>query len=93
VLGNLEKVRATCRAPLNIPRNGYDDLQMVDKVIMAIDRLAEDIHVPRHLKDFRRQGERHPMLAEGALKSTRLLVNNPRNLTLEDAKSIYMAAM
>lgn len=33
------------------------------------------------------------MLAEGALKSTLLLVNNPRNLTLADAKKIYAAAL
>jgi alcohol dehydrogenase class IV len=34
-----------------------------------------------------------PMLADGVMKVTRLLANNPRTLTLEDAKRLYRAAM
>jgi len=34
-----------------------------------------------------------PMLADGVMKVTRLLANNPRALTLEDAKRIYKAAL
>ena len=34
-----------------------------------------------------------PMLAEDAMKQTRLLVNNPREMTLEAAQSIYEAAL
>jgi alcohol dehydrogenase class IV len=34
-----------------------------------------------------------PILADGVMKVTRLLANNPRTLTLEDAKRIYRAAM
>jgi alcohol dehydrogenase class IV len=33
-----------------------------------------------------------PMLAEDALRQTRLLVNNPRPLALADARAIYEAA-
>ena len=33
-----------------------------------------------------------PLLAEDAMKQTRLLVNNPREVTLEDALAIYEAA-
>jgi alcohol dehydrogenase class IV len=33
-----------------------------------------------------------PMMAEDAMKQTRLLVNNPRPVTLEDARAIYEAA-
>jgi alcohol dehydrogenase class IV len=32
------------------------------------------------------------MMADDAMKQTRLLVNNPRPLTLEDARAIYEAA-
>jgi alcohol dehydrogenase class IV len=92
VLGNLEKF-AQLAKPFGIPTEGLDNLQIVDKVIAAIDRLADDIKVPRHLAEFGVKEKDIPMLAEGALKSTRLLINNPRNLTLEDAKKIYKAAL
>ncbi len=39
-------------------------------------------------------GHNHlPMLAEDAMKQTRLLVNNPREVTLDDARAIYEAAL
>jgi len=92
VLGNLDKF-AQLAKPFGIPVEGLDNMQIVDKVIAAIDRLTDDIKVPRHLADFGVKEKDIPMLAEGALKSVRLLVNNPRNLTLDDAKNIFKAAL
>ena len=34
-----------------------------------------------------------PLLAEDAMKQTRLLVNNPREVTYEDALAIYERAL
>ena len=92
VLGNLEKF-AQLAKPLGIPAEGLDNLAIVDKVIAAIDRLADDIRVPRHLADFGVKEKDISMLAEGVMKVTRLLANNPRTLTLDDAKRIYKAAL
>jgi alcohol dehydrogenase class IV len=92
VLGNLEKF-AQLAKPLGLPVKGLDNLTIVDRVIAAIDRLADDIRVPRHLKDFGVQEKDIPMLADGVMKVTRLLANNPRTLTLDDAKRIYKAAL
>jgi alcohol dehydrogenase class IV len=92
VLGNLDKF-AQLAKPFGIPAEGLDNMQIVDKVIAAIDRLTNDIKVPRHLADFGVKEKDIPMLAEGALKSVRLLVNNPRNLTLDDAKNIFKSAL
>ncbi|MGC9324342.1 MAG: iron-containing alcohol dehydrogenase [Desulfomonilia bacterium] len=92
VLGNLDKF-ARLAQPFGIPTEGLDKLQIVDKVVSAIDRLADDLRVSRHLKDFGVKDTDVPMLAEGVLKVTRLLANNPRTLTLEDAKAIYTAAL
>jgi alcohol dehydrogenase class IV len=92
VLGNLEKF-AQLAKPFGIPTEGLDNLAIVDKVIAAIDRLADDIRVPRHLKDFGVKEKDIPMLADGVMKVTRLLANNPRTLTLDDAKRIYKAAL
>jgi alcohol dehydrogenase class IV len=92
VLGNLPKFAGLAK-PFGIPTEGLDDLQIVDRVIAAIDRLADDIRVPRHLADFGVTEKDVPMLAEGVMKVTRLLANNPRTLNYEDAKAIYTAAL
>jgi alcohol dehydrogenase class IV len=92
VLGNLPKFAGLAK-PFGIPTEGLDDLQIVDKVIAAIDRLADDIRVPRHLAEFGVKEKDVPMLAEGVMKVTRLLANNPRTLIFEDAKAIYTAAL
>jgi alcohol dehydrogenase class IV len=92
VLGNLERF-ARIAVPFGIPTAGLDEIRIVDKVIEAIDRLIDDIRLPRHLSDFGIKEDDIPILAEGALKSTRLLANNPRTLTIADAKQIYGAAL
>jgi len=92
VLGNLEKF-ALLAEPFGILTEGLDDLAIVDKVIAAIDRLVDDLKVPRHLADFGVKKKDIPMLAKGVMKVTRLLANNPRTLMLEDAKRIYEAAL
>jgi len=92
VLGNLPKFAALAK-PFGISTEGLDDLQIVDRVIAAIDRLSDDLRVPRHLADFGVKEQDVLMLAEGAMKVTRLLANNPRTLYLEDAKAIYKAAL
>jgi alcohol dehydrogenase len=92
VLGNLDKF-ARLAGPLGLSVAGLDALAVVDKVIAAIDRLIDDLRVPRHLADFKVTEKDIPMLAEGAMKVTRLLANNPRTLTIEDAKRIYKAAL
>lgn len=92
VLGNLEKFAQLTR-PFGIPTEGLDNLAAVEKLIGAIDRLADDLRVPRHLADFGVKEKDIQMLSEGVMKVTRLLANNPRTLTLEDAKRIYTAAL
>lgn len=92
VLGNLPKFAGIAK-PFGIPTAGMDDLHIVDRVVEAIDRLADDIRVPRHLSQYGIKEKDIPMLAEGVMKVTRLLANNPRTLTLDDAKAIYKAAL
>ncbi|MCE5280939.1 MAG: iron-containing alcohol dehydrogenase [Deltaproteobacteria bacterium] len=91
-LGNVAKF-ASLAGPFEISVQGLEKLAIVDKVIAAIDRLAEDVRLPNRLADFGVKEEHIPMLADGVMKVTRLLANNPRTLTLEDAKRIYRAAL
>jgi alcohol dehydrogenase class IV len=48
--------------------------------------------LPQRLRDVGIPQEALPMMADDAMKQTRLLVNNPRPVAREDALSIYSAA-
>lgn len=63
-----------------------------DAFIEALTRLAEEIRLPPRLRDVGIPADAVPMMAEDAMKQTRLLVNNPRPVTLADARAIYEAA-
>ena len=52
-------------------------------------QLAEECGLPTRLRDAGVTQESLPLLAQDAMKQTRLLVNNPRSLTYEDALMIY----
>ena len=57
--------------------------------IAFMKQLADDIQIPKHLADFGIRDEHIPGLASGVMKVTRLLANNPRELTHEDAMRLY----
>ncbi|HEV2564020.1 MAG TPA: iron-containing alcohol dehydrogenase [Microvirga sp.] len=60
--------------------------------VEAIAALCAKVGLQPRLRDVGIPQEAVPMLAADAMKQTRLLVNNPRPLTLEDARAIYEAA-
>ena len=63
-----------------------------DAFIEAVTALAADLRLPPRLRDVGIPADAVPMMAEDAMKQTRLLVNNPRPMTLADARAIYEAA-
>lgn len=60
-----------------------------EDTIAFMKQLADDIQIPKHLADFGVRDEHIPGLASGVLKVTRLLANNPREITHEDAMQLY----
>jgi alcohol dehydrogenase class IV len=60
--------------------------------VRFVERLSDDLRVPRRLRDVGIPEDAIPRLAEAAMKVTRLLANNPRKLALDDAVAIYRAA-
>jgi alcohol dehydrogenase class IV len=68
------------------------ELVGADIAVRFIERLSDDIRVPRRLRDVGIPEDAIPRLAEAAMKVTRLLANNPRKITLEDAIAIYKLA-
>lgn len=60
--------------------------------IAKIRALIKACGIPARLRDVEIPKEAIPQMAEDAMKITRLLVNNPREITLQDAISIFNAA-
>jgi len=67
-------------------------LEGAEMAVKFVERLSDDIRVPRRLRDVGIPEHAIPGLAEAAMKVTRLLANNPRKITLEDAIAIYNSA-
>ncbi|ADY50910.1 iron-containing alcohol dehydrogenase [Pseudopedobacter saltans DSM 12145] len=60
--------------------------------IAKIKQLIQACGIPARLRDLNIPQESIPQMAEDAMKITRLLVNNPREITLSDAICIFNAA-
>lgn len=63
-------------------------LAFIDELVL----LAKDMAIPQRLRDVGVERSHLPSLTDDAMKQTRLLVNNPRPLTLSDTLHIYEAA-
>lgn len=92
LMGNLRKFADISQA-FDMPVEGMNDLGAAEMGVEAIVRLAQDLHVPKHLSEFDIAEKDLPLLAQGVMKVTRLLANNPRTMTLKDAEEIYRAAL
>jgi alcohol dehydrogenase class IV len=64
----------------------------IDNFISGIEQLIIDLKIPRKLKEVGINQKDIQMLADDALKQQRLLINNPREVNLKNAISIYEAS-
>ncbi|MCK4926260.1 iron-containing alcohol dehydrogenase, partial [Candidatus Aerophobetes bacterium] len=63
------------------------------KAALAARELALDIGIPKSLKEFGCREEDAPHLAEETFKIQRILVGNPRRVTLEDLEKMFDKAI
>jgi alcohol dehydrogenase class IV len=73
-------------APFVAGRSGAEAL------IEEVEAIIADTGLPTSLKDANVPETDLPMLAEDAMLHQRLLVNNPRDVSQQDALEIYSAA-
>ena len=92
LLGNVEKFADMAEA-FGFSTEHLDDLTAAERAVEAIERLSEDLRVPKMLRDFGIKESDLQSLAEGVMKVTRLLANNPRTLSLAEALEIYRSAL
>lgn len=88
MFGNLARF-AEMAELLGADTGGLDERQSAEAAVGAMRSLAVDLRIPEHLGDFGVQEQDIPLLAEGVMKVTRLLANNPRELSRSDAEEIY----
>jgi alcohol dehydrogenase len=62
------------------------------RAAQAVFDLSADIGIPQSLKEIDVPEDAIPEMAEGAMKVTRPIENNPRPMTVEVAKEIYRRA-
>lgn len=80
-------------APIMFPElTGKSHAQQIDGMLKGIAAYSPDLGLETTLREVGVKEEDLTMLAEDSMKQTRLLVNNPREVTYEDALRIYTAA-
>jgi len=87
-LGSLERF-AEIADFLGENTDGLTTREAADTAVEAMRTLAADLKIPEHLSEFGIEDKDIPDLAEGVMKVTRLLANNPRDLSQKDAEEIY----
>jgi alcohol dehydrogenase class IV len=81
-------------APIIFPElAGRSAADKVSGMISGFKALGPELGMQSCLADVGVSHNHLPMLAEDAMKQTRLLVNNPREMTYEAALAIYQQAL
>src|SRR3982750_2759973 len=81
-------------APILDPQaHGLPAAERAQAFVDALAAICRDCKVPASLAEVGVREADLPRLAEDAMKQTRLLVNNPREVTYEDAYTIYSEAL
>lgn len=88
MIGNLHKFGRLAEL-MGESTDGLSAREKAMKAINALRTLSEDLLIPAHLREFDVTESDVPMLAEGVMKVTRLLANNPRGMTVKNAEDIY----
>jgi len=71
---------------------GLSPAEAAARSVRAVVKLSADIGIVSRMRDLGVPADAIDDMAAAALKVTRLLNNNPRTITLEDAKRIYRSA-
>ena len=80
-------------ASVVLPAAAGSERERAQALAAYLGSLAADLGLPARLRDVGIAESDVPQLAEDAMKQTRLLVNNPRDVRLEDALALYREAL
>ena len=88
VLGNIQKFKNVAIA-LGESTEGKTDREVAFLAVKAVKRLSQDVGIPQTLTELGVDKGSVDAMAEGAMQAARLIDNNPRQIGLEDIKSIF----
>lgn len=80
-------------ADIIVPGKGSTTAEKVESFVTYLEGLSREFGLPTKLAQVGIQLSDVQQLAEDAMKQTRLLINNPREVSYEDALQIYQAAL
>jgi alcohol dehydrogenase class IV len=80
-------------ADVIVPGKGATVSEKVAHFVTYLESLSQEFGLPTKLSEVGIQQSDVQQLAEDAMKQTRLLVNNPCEVTYEDALQIYESAL
>jgi len=83
---------ATVARMLGVPTEGLSDQNTAEKGIEAAKALAADVGIPTNLRELGVPKEALEGLATTTMNVTRLLANNPKELTQDDVRGIWEKA-
>lgn len=86
--GNLERY-ADIASAMGENIEGLTEREAALKSIEGVENLALDLGVPTRLRDMGIPREAIPRMAEDASRQTRLILQNPRRLSVEDIEKIF----
>lgn len=72
--------------------HGLTDYEAAEIAVSAVQKLSDDVGIPKTLKDFNVKPELIPQMAEDAMASGNIKVN-PRTTTFDDVVKLYEAIM
>ncbi|MGG0465176.1 iron-containing alcohol dehydrogenase [Priestia aryabhattai] len=75
--------------PMGIKVEGFSKTEVAQKVVNRIVEWTNVLEIPQNLKEYGVKEEDVPGLALSASKVTRLLNNNPKEVSLKDMEGIY----
>lgn len=77
---------------LGVETRGLSLQEAAEKGVRAVETLAADIGIPTHLRDLGVPKEALEEMAVATMDINRILVNNPKPLTLDDVRRIWQNA-
>jgi alcohol dehydrogenase class IV len=83
---------STVAKMLGVAIEGLSEQEAAGKGLEAAKSLAADVGIPTHLRELGVPREALEGLATATMNVTRLLANNPKDLTLEDVRHIWEKA-
>ena len=92
MMGNFAKYGQIAKA-MGEKIEGLSDYTAAEKSVSAVKRLLEMVNISIRLTDYGISRDELPKLIKGAMKYTKSLAANPRDLNEEDVKGIFLKAL